>query len=321
MRGVLQMPMCVVCGSGEIGTADGRLLHQAPPAQGVEAQAESCGVWFLLQATPACTSHHPTVAHSHSFLQVPQTWIWARASDTYLVTFQGPFSRSVTLLGSGAESKLELWGHRLIPDCLYCFFFFFQGNDKMSSNIKSTPTFFPFLLSFCCCCCCFSLPCFCSLVCVFYFYFMIFTETEVSSLRWALLVPTAGPLPSPACQWHRPWKAVAVFFLYLGAPTVAQWPVIPWSLSPALRAPGISVMPWHSYEVTQTNTTPSWGWKLTFSHCFDSPRNMFPGPFEWVSINSPMAALGSWELLWGCDADGFDHHREEARLPPHRCSR
>lgn len=33
-----------------------------------------------------------------------------------------------------------------------------------------------------------------------------------------------------------------------------------------------------------------------------------------------MAALGSWELSWGGDVSSFDHHREEARLPLHRCS-
>lgn len=51
---------------------------------------------------------------------------------------------------------------------------------------------------------------------------------------------------------------------------MAQWPVIPWSLSHGLRAPGVAVVPLHSYELTQANTAPSWGLKFTFSHCFGS---------------------------------------------------
>lgn len=139
----------------------------------------------------------------------------------------------------------------------------------MPSNIKST-SFFSFLLSLFLVCFVLLLLCF-VLVCGF----LDLHRDYVGHFWW----PTAGYLPIPACLWYSPWKAVAVFFLYLGALTVAQWPVIPWSLSHGLRAPGVAVMPLHSYELTQTNTAPSWGLKFTFSHCFGSPRNMFPGPF------------------------------------------
>jgi hypothetical protein len=115
----------------------------------------------------------------------------------------------------------------------------------MSSNIKFT--LFPFFLSyfgFLFVCFCFS---FCFLVLGFYFllllfFVLIFTETEASSLRWAFLVAYSWLSAQPNLPVAQVLESSCCFFLYLGAVTMAQWPVIPWSLSHGLRAPGVSVM-------------------------------------------------------------------------------